>query len=107
MKDTSFHEQELQQEVHCEKLEILIALLKELNQTHIKLFERFLSKVDKMQTLQNLFIQSEISQKYVIMLIYDLANFVKVNLRSVKLNKYIVKNASQVMQENMAQLQVN
>jgi len=60
-----------------------------------------------MQTLQNLFIQSEISQKYVIILIYDLANFVKVNLRSVKLNKYIVKNASQVMQENMAQLQVN
>ena len=102
MKDTSFHEHELQQEVHCEKLEILIALLKELNQTHIKLFERFLSKVDKMQTLRNLFIQSEISQKYVIILVYDLANFVKVNLRSVKLNKYIVKNASQVMQENMA-----
>ena len=46
--------------------------------------------------------QSEISQKYVIILVYDLANFVKVNLRSVKLNKYIVKNASQVMQENMA-----
>ena len=102
MKDASFHEYELQQEVHCEKLEILIALLKELNQTHVKLFERFLTKVDKMQTLQNLFIQSEISQKYVIILAYDLANFVKVHLRSVKLNKYIVKNASQVIQENMA-----
>jgi hypothetical protein len=78
-------------EIHNEKLDIMIALFNELNSKHVKIFERFLNKLNDLQSLSKIFEKNESSKKKVMLFVLDIANFANQNMRSVKVNKYKVR----------------
>lgn len=86
-------------EIHNEKLDILIALFNELSTKHIKIFERFLNKLNDLQSLTKMFANSESNKKKVMIFILDIANYANQNIRSVKVNKYKIRQVEQMDQE--------
>lgn len=81
---------ELLEGIFLEKLEILIILFRCLTGGHLKLFERFLRKLDSTNALQRVFDSNEFSQAKVIAFLLDLASFTKDHFQYVKINKYLI-----------------
>lgn len=52
-----------------------MALFSELGSKHVKMFERFLVKLNDLQTLKILFENNELSKKKIMMFSLDIANY--------------------------------
>ena len=85
--------EEIMLEIHNEKLDILIALFNELSPKHVKIFERFLIKLNDLESLTKMFQNSESNKQKVMNIILDIANYANQNIRSVKINKYKVRQS--------------
>ena len=64
-------------------------MFKELGPKNVKLFERFMIKLDKLGSLQNL-LTNDVGGKRLMNFLMEIANYARVNMRSVKINKYLV-----------------
>ena len=71
-----------------------MALFSELGSKHVRMFERFLIKLNDTQALKRLFEKNELSRKKIMMFALDIANYTNQNVRSVKINKYAVRPAA-------------
>lgn len=76
--------------IFLEKLEIITILFRCLTGSHLKLFERFLRRLDSTDALQRIFDSNEFSQTKVIAFLLDLASFCKEHFQYVKINKYLI-----------------
>ena len=68
-----------------------MALFSELGSKHVRMFERFLIKLNDTQALKRLFEKNELSRKKIMMFALDIANYTNQNVRSIKVNKYAVR----------------
>jgi hypothetical protein len=98
---------EKQLELHCEKLDILIAIFKHLTHANIKLFEKFLKKLDQKNSLQELCTKNESSLSKLIPFVLDIASFCKTHFQQVKVNKYLIWQQVYYNYPNEAQAQSN
>ena len=84
-----------------------MALFSELNSKHVKMFERFLIKLNNLQTLKKLFENNELSKKKIMMFALDIANYTNQHVRAIKVNKYIVRPMMPQGQPSEAQNHAN
>ena len=98
-KNNLENSEEQQIEIHNEKLDILIALFNELSTKHVKIFERFLNKLNDLQSLTKMFANIESNKKKVLIFILDIANYANQNIRSVKIIKYKIRQVEQMEED--------